>query len=229
MLTVACVHRPDEADQLVATFATSDDRRAGERFTRRHRRHQTLTSRALLRSVLAQAFGGPAESWELCYHADGKPAVRDKNGQEAVQISISHSRDVVACAITDIGPIGIDVECCAPERPFKKIAGATFGDAERYAVDKEGMGTFYKIWTLREALAKAADLELLPLAARNDLFAGAPAGEAWSRTVEQERWIFYYQEILTTYAFSVALKSASPNSGAELGDACAGLIPLICP
>lgn len=218
------MHRSDEADRLIAAFATSDDRRASERYSRLSRRRQTLTSRALLRSLLAELFGPAARSWELCYH-DGKPSVKADDGREAVQISISHSRDLVACAVTDIGPIGIDVEYRASGRPFTKIAMTAFGDGERDAAAADGAATFYKIWTLREALAKASGLGFPHPGDRTDLFSAVPTGEIWCNVFEREHWVFYYQDLLTSYAFSVALKSSlfllARN---ELAKACALLV-----
>ena len=222
MLTLAYVHRSDEADQLVAAFATDDDRRASERYLRLSRRRQALTSRALLRSTLAELFGPSAGSWELGYCGDGKPTVKTGDGREGVQISISHSRDLVACAVTDIGPIGIDVEHLETGRPFTKIAATAFGDQEGHAAAAGGPSAFYKIWTLREALAKASGLGFPHEARRTDLFGGAPTGEIWRSHVAEEHWAFYHQELLGSYALSVALKSGvSVLAETELAKACA--------
>jgi 4'-phosphopantetheinyl transferase len=225
VLTVAFVHRPDEADRLIASFATSDDRRACERYSRFGRKRQALTARALVRSLLAELFGRRAKSWKICYHTSGKPVVKAGAGHEPVQISVSHSRDLVACAVTDIGAIGIDVEFCASYRPFKKIAATAFGDGERTAAERDDESTFYKIWTLREALAKASGVGLQHVAGRSDLFAAAPTGEVWCTVVEQERWIFYHQRLLAVYAFSVALNSGSSLlARKELANGCALLV-----
>jgi 4'-phosphopantetheinyl transferase len=206
MLAVACVHRPDDADQIIASFATAEDRRACERYSRSSRRRQSLTSRALLRALLGRLFGPAAQPWTIYYNSDNKPFVTAATGREPVQVSMAHSRELVACAVTDIGPIGIDVEYCAPRPRMKGIAASSFGNAEQAAVDQQGAAAFYRIWTLREAMAKATGLGLFDTAGRSDLFAAAPAGKAWSTTLEGRRWTFFYQRLLRRYAFSVALK-----------------------
>jgi 4'-phosphopantetheinyl transferase len=206
MLAVACVHRPDDADRIIAAFATAEDQRACERYTRPSRRRQSLASRALLRASLVRLFGEPARSWTICANSHNKPLVRTTTGREPAQVSVAHSRTLVACAITDIGPIGIDVEYCVPRRRIEAIAGATFGFSERAAVDREGVGGFYKIWTLREAMAKASGLGIVKMAAQRDLFAVAPVGKPWTTTIGRECWTFYHQRLLRKYALSLALK-----------------------
>lgn len=222
MLTLAYVHLSDEADQLVGKFATDDDRRASERYLRLSRRRQALTSRALLRSRLAELFGPSAGFWEIGYRGDGKPTVKTGDGCEGVQISISHSGDLVACAVTNIGPIGIDVEYLAAGRSFTKIAATAFGDQEGHAVATGGASTFYKIWTLREALAKASGFGFPHEVRRTDLFGRTPTGEIWRSQVAEEHWAFYHQELLRSYALSVALQSGvSVLAKTELAKACA--------
>nr|WP_294527549.1 4'-phosphopantetheinyl transferase superfamily protein [uncultured Rhodopila sp.] len=70
--------------------------------------------------------------------------------------SLSHSGDMVACGLARIGRIGIDIERIRIGRRILAISQAAFGPAERAAVEFGGAETFYRVWTLREALAKAS-------------------------------------------------------------------------
>jgi 4'-phosphopantetheinyl transferase len=206
MLVVACVYRYDDASHIVSSFATAEDRRMCERYSRPVRRRQSLAARALLRVSLSRLFDRPPQSWRLSHSASGKPVVRTSSGSEVAKISISHSRGLVACAISDLGSIGIDVEYCAPGRRIVNIAEMTFGEAELAAVGREGSAAFYKIWTLREAMAKALGLGVVNMASQSDLFSSAPVGKAWSVSVKRERWTFLHSKYLRNYSLSIALK-----------------------
>jgi phosphopantetheinyl transferase len=134
--------------------------------------------------------------------------VTTRTGREVAKVSIAHSGELVVCAITDLGSIGIDVEYFAPQRRIVDIAETTFGPNERAAVSRGGAAAFYKIWTLREAMAKATGLGLVTMAAETDLFAAAPSGKAWSATVQRRQWTFFYRRLFRDYALGFALQHA---------------------
>jgi hypothetical protein len=70
---------------------------------------------------------------------------------KGVNSSISHSRGVVAAAITDSGRIGIDVEYMCPRRDTRAILELFLG-ATAEPVSLQG---FYRAWTFGEAYFKA--------------------------------------------------------------------------
>jgi 4'-phosphopantetheinyl transferase len=225
VLSIACIAESPDVEGFIAAVATAQDRHDSDRFSRPVRRRQALVARALLRSVLARQTGCPAETWRLDRDPNGKP-VAHTDGREPIEIAISHSHQLVTCAITDMGPIGIDVEYCVPDRSFAGIAMTAFGEREHHAVSTGGLETFYKIWSLREALAKASGVGFPLQCSRNDLFAGAPDEGTWSRPVGRERWTFGYKTIGGAYSFGVALRSASWGSaGAALNNAISSLAP----
>ena len=51
--------------------------------------------------------------------------------------------------------IGVDIERLKPGRPFADLARMAFGPMENAEVARSGEPAFYRIWTAREALAKA--------------------------------------------------------------------------
>ena len=87
-----------------------------------------------------------------------KPHLYDNDGNE-IYFSLSHSGDYAACAIADSG-VGVDIEEC--KEYLEQIANRFFGESEKKLVnDKE---SFYRIWTLKEALMKAVGLGMsLPM------------------------------------------------------------------
>ena len=155
MISVAIVKsNGGEADRLVAAFGLPADAQfaASRRSPEKYR--QRLVARALTRRLLTEAGGAPADAWTLGTDADaGRPFAQGPSGRLAV--STAHSRELVAAIVADGSAAGIDVEGHLPGRDVVALAATAFGPAERALVAADGAAAFYRIWTLREALAKA--------------------------------------------------------------------------
>jgi 4'-phosphopantetheinyl transferase len=195
-----------ETDHLVASFVTDGDRHASARHKLRQRQRQGLAARALVRSLLTKYFDHAADCWHLTYDANGKPAAVLADNSRHIALSISHSKDLVACAMTNLGPIGIDVEYCEPRRMFADIAASSFGEAECRVIANGGATTFYKIWTLREAFAKATGLGFMQLVDGRDYFSDTPDTQVWCGPEQHQDWVFGYQLASATYAAAFAMK-----------------------
>lgn len=119
------------------------------------RRSQYLGSRMLLLSMLEQLAIAPSSLRE---GAVGPYLSSLPN----VSLSVSHSFSAVAVAISQSGPIGIDVEKLRRRR-YLSIAEQYFpaGQARVLASLPDGhqrRDHFYRVWTLKEALGKARGL-----------------------------------------------------------------------
>jgi len=109
--------------------------------------------------------------------------------------SLSHSHGFAALALVpSTGGVGIDVEWLTP-RDFKGMAGIAYSDAERDYLEsledtEDLLATFYLLWTLKEAFAKALGLHLAD-ALRQCCFvdssgtrrAEVPTTQSWRATV----------------------------------------------
>jgi 4'-phosphopantetheinyl transferase len=140
-------------DDLAAIGSEDLDSRELERASRYKsdlRRQQHIGSRTLLRALLAEHTGDPARSFDLSADARGKPVVA---GGPAV--SISHSRDIVACAVMDAGETGIDIEFPGRTRNVAGIAERYFSRAETAWLVTQPHDRFYQLWVLKEAWLKA--------------------------------------------------------------------------
>lgn len=145
----------------------------------------SLLARAGLRALLAQQTG--RTDWQFKGSALGKPFVVHPSGAAGPAISLSHTLGVIALAMAGDGVLGVDVEWHRP-RDFAALAAQAFGVGEQAEVAVGGADAFYRIWTLREAVAKATG-EGLALAGngRDLLVAGSPesrprtghGGRAW--------------------------------------------------
>ena len=97
--------------------------------------------------------------------------------------SISLSFSGWVAVPNDVGPVGIDVEVHRPRRNFDRLAAAAFGPEEQCLVTADGAPGFYRIWTLKEAMAKASGTGLAEVADRTDRAAGGPKEGAWRANV----------------------------------------------
>lgn len=112
---------------------------------------------ALLRTVLARALDADAGSIRLdracerCGEPHGRPRVVDATAH----VSVSHSGDVVAVALTAASPVGVDVESIV-ERPggdYAELYPSTCTPAEQPFVTSAA--AFFTFWTRKEAVLKA--------------------------------------------------------------------------
>jgi phosphopantetheinyl transferase len=89
---------------------------------------------------------------------------------------------------------------------FADIAASSFGEAECRVIANGGATTFYKIWTLREAFAKATGLGFMQLVDGRDYFSDTPDTQVWCGPEQHQDWVFGYQLASATYAAAFAMK-----------------------
>lgn len=120
------------------------------------RRAQFILGRLLLHWGLRHRYGTAAASW--CLSAGpGRPSLA---GVGAPEISLSHARELVLCAVAEVA-VGIDVEYCR-RRDFPTLIGHLAGmeERERFLTmsEEDQYIAFYRMWTLREARFKLGGL-----------------------------------------------------------------------
>jgi 4'-phosphopantetheinyl transferase len=115
-----------------------------------------VLGRLMLKQAI-KALGLPAERLdEIKYNEEGKPFV------EGLSFSISHSQDLVACAFSGTGNIGLDVEY--PRNLEREYFRHCFNDKEWALIQQDRSShTFYQYWTRKEAILKANGLGLAHL------------------------------------------------------------------
>jgi|GEM_PF-5408453 4'-phosphopantetheinyl transferase len=114
-----------------------------------------VLGKTLLRHALQQQF--PGSSLDDYRHTPPKAPFIEVS---TAQFSISHSEQLVACAIADGMPVGLDVERIHPiELPLMQA----YFDAinwEQIMQAPDPAACFYRYWTMKEATLKAAGLGL---------------------------------------------------------------------
>ncbi|SCU78462.1 Holo-ACP synthase 2 [Cupriavidus necator] len=116
------------------------------------RRAQFVAGRWLARTLLAQAFGGGWQDWSLTDGEDSSPEAR---GPVAARLSISHSGDLIACAVGS-DALGLDLEPVRHRKGLDALYGAITTEAERatlacHVTPADTVHRFAHAWTLKEA------------------------------------------------------------------------------
>jgi 4'-phosphopantetheinyl transferase len=194
---LACVSETVAAG-LVARWATDADRAyaAG--------RVRSGMALAALRALLFRATG--RRDWVVVRAESGKPSVRMADGRDGPSVSVSHTAGLIAVAVARDVAVGMDVECHR-SRDFSALADEAFGAAERREVAIGGAAAFYRIWTLREAVAKATGDGLALVLNRADLADGVASGRADVRG----RWTLLHVLPEPGYSLGVAWLGGRPG------------------
>ncbi len=152
---------------------------------------QGRAARALLRfSAVNCGVWADAGSWDFALAPSGQPKIADP-GPSAAHISFSHSGDWVACGISTTGPIGIDIETHRLDRDLRGIAELSFGPQEVLRSQMSAL-EFYRIWCIREAVAKATGLGFAQVTDRQDYADTGPFAGAWRVSTIGRTWHLYH-------------------------------------
>jgi phosphopantetheinyl transferase len=154
--------------------------------------------------LLAQTGSGP---WSVETTQRGKPIGIGRGGER--NISISHTGSLVAAAVSVVGPIGIDIEWQDPARDFVGLATAAFGQLEARAVAIQGLKTFYRIWTVREAISKATGKGLEEALDRIDRTPDSLVDGSWS--VSQGTWLIGHDVFNGDFSLALAVQLSSAD------------------
>jgi 4'-phosphopantetheinyl transferase len=153
--------RPAAATERLLAMLDDVERERYGRYRLEVDRLRFLTGRTLLRMVAGRRLGVEPEAVVLdssCYDCGkphGKPRVV---GPAAPEMSVSHSGSLVALAVVDGPPVGIDVEQIRTAE-VGELARLTFSDEERATFEAlpggERQGAFFTYWARKEAVVKA--------------------------------------------------------------------------
>ena len=190
-------------DELINCWADPSDKENATRKISESAKENFLLARAALRALLFQVTA--QKNWLLRADLRGKLDCFSENEVRGPAISLSHTRGIVACAISKKGLIGVDIERWR-KRDYLALSSYAFGPLEQVAVKQNGAGSFYRIWTLREAVAKATG---------DGLLARMNGEDCISTKGDQGRfWQFSYSELEPDCSLAIAIKYGD-NAGEE--------------
>jgi len=116
-----------------------------------------LGARLLSRVVLAGQLGVSPEAVSFGQSRLGKPFIEAPWPGRGLHFNLSHSGSLVVCAVSERGPVGVDVEVLDRGVAAEDIAEAYFTRAEAEwirSVPKRVVQRFLALWTLKEACLK---------------------------------------------------------------------------
>ncbi len=161
------VARPDLLERYERLLSAEEQARR-LRFVRPEDAHHYLVSHALVRLTLSRYVAAPPESWQFEANEYGRPHIAAPESGNPLHFNLSHTRGLVACGVSWIGPVGVDVENAERARASVDLAAHYFSPHELAELQRapvaERAGRFFDYWTLKEAYLKARGVGLsLPL------------------------------------------------------------------
>ncbi|WP_412079699.1 4'-phosphopantetheinyl transferase family protein (plasmid) [Streptomyces xanthophaeus] len=183
-------------------------------------RYRFAAARLLIKYTAAAALGTTPEDLDLAYRLGGRPYLR---GFDQVDLSLSHTGDLMAVGLSRTGRIGVDVEPADRTVRLELLETQILTPAEAQEIaglpEEERIGHALRLWTLKEAYSKALG-QGLRLGFREFGFSKggrllAPDGSAATRG----EWGFATHSVMGRYLLSVACHDAGLSSS---GDTSAG-------
>jgi 4'-phosphopantetheinyl transferase len=125
-------------------------------------RARYAVAHANLRTILGSYLHQPAGSVRFHDNEFGKPELDHTDPSPSFHFNLSHSRSIALLAVTNGGPVGVDVEEVRPIEP--EVADTHFSASERSQLrELQGdawLAGFYRCWTRKEAILKAEGVGL---------------------------------------------------------------------
>ena len=144
---------------------TREERAQMVRFHFEDDRRRHLVTRALVRTTLSRYADVPAADWRFDTNKYGRPAVAACHGAAcALSFNVSHTRSLIALALTREAALGVDVENFVRRAAPIEIADRFLSrveSTELLALDPARQPRrFFEYWTFKEAYIKARGMGL---------------------------------------------------------------------
>ena len=153
----------DDLARRFLMLLSTDELARNERAAVDADRRLYVAAHGLVRLILTEYAPAPPASWRFLSGPFGKPTAIDDAGRTPVQFSLSHTRGMVAIALTRSCPVGVDVEEMI-DQPLDDLKRMVLGEHEAadLLAHLPEMHTrrFLEFWTLKEAYLKARGVGL---------------------------------------------------------------------
>ncbi|MDT0612733.1 4'-phosphopantetheinyl transferase family protein [Streptomyces lancefieldiae] len=178
-------------------------------------RYRFAASRLLIKYTAAAALAVPPEYLDLAYRLGGRPYLR---GFDQIELSLSHTGDLMAVGLSRIGRIGVDVE--PADRPVRlellETQVFTPAEARELAELPEGERRAHalRLWTLKEAYSKALG-QGLRFGFKEFGFSGGRLSTPDGSVVTDGEWGFATYPAMDRYLLSVACHDAGLSTAGD--------------
>ncbi|MGW0932878.1 4'-phosphopantetheinyl transferase family protein [Streptomyces sp. NPDC002644] len=176
-----------------------------------------VTSRMATKYTAAAALGAEPAELDLAYRIGGRPYLR---GLDQIDVSLTHTDDLIAVGVSRNGRIGVDAEPADRTLSFDLLQQHICSPAERAELrdlpEDRRTAELLRLWTLKEAYTKALGQGLR--LSFNEFGFGvggegllAPDGHPASRG----EWSFATHRVLDRYLVSVACHDAGLDTSRD--------------
>jgi 4'-phosphopantetheinyl transferase len=207
-----------DRERTLSHLMSTDEQDRATRFYFRRDRRRFIVARAFLRLLLARYVGGPAGAIEFEYSKEGKPQLRRGSASRLLAFNLSHSDDVVVCAVAAAPAIGVDIEHVRAHVNAAELAEVVLAPREQkvlHAVDPADRDrAFVVLWALKEAYLKALGSGLAIPADSVDLTNAEEAGEGCAIRLRSPDSASFTCMLLAAGAYAAAIAVAGETAEA---------------
>ena len=140
------------------THLPEQERKNISQLTAKNIRDNQWISRSLLRQLLSPILSLPPQHIEFETTANNKPILARKYARNDIHFNVSHCQDAILIGLHS-KPIGVDLEKSTRTCSHLKLAKKHFTAEEYQSCQRyDTLDHFLKLWTLKEAYAKATGL-----------------------------------------------------------------------
>ncbi len=136
-----------------------DERSRADRYRLPQHRQRAIAARGILRTLLGRYLAHDPAQIRFSYTPQGKPVLAHPLGLAPLEFNLSHSEDLMLCAVTLNQAIGIDLEQIRPLSDLSQLTQRFFAPSEHQAIQalapEQQPQAFFQYWTIKEAILKA--------------------------------------------------------------------------
>lgn len=188
-------------ENFLVKFLSQDELEKSGNFHFEIDQERFIRAKGLLRLLIYVYTAIPPESIIFAYNKFGKPELSERHNKREFNFNISHSKMMLAIAITNNASIGIDIEFFEPIQNFLDIARRYFSDVEYQEIEAlhkdEVLESFYTCWTTKESI-----LKLL--------------GEGLSYPLNNFNVKIFKPEVGSSYKYDLRIEDKSENINLEI-------------
>ena len=146
------------SNDVISRYAqtlSADELRRAAAFRFPHLRESYLVAHGVARRILSNLTGTDPGDVRIVLGKNGKPELVNLEG---LHFNMAHSGELMALAVTRVGPVGVDVEQLRRLSDMKSLSEHFFSREERNQLEcpQDVMAErFFRCWTLKEAFLKS--------------------------------------------------------------------------
>ena len=149
-----------EVTEVYDSVLNLHEKKRADRLSGEDSKKQFIVSRYFLKSVLSSYVGCFPREVSIAPGRNNKPILLKQYETQPIFFNLSHSEEKCALVIGKQEALGIDIENSEKERRFNSLSKRYFSSSEHESIVKlaprEKRERFYRLWTLKEAYAKAS-------------------------------------------------------------------------